>query len=306
MAGLALIFILFPTTTLGDPGARVKHVILMVADGAGYNSWDAASMYQGRWDASAGQSTQLYDGPDWVKMGCSTYPLNLSTAPTGNGVQDPSLVYDPAKAWDREQGYAWLRSGSTDSAAAATALSTATKTFNNAINWSDLDQPLGPTLAEMAKTAGKAVGVVTTVPWSHATPAGLANAHNVSRKNLAELANAMLAGEVMDAIMGAGNPDYDDNGAPREAPVDYQSVGGPDTWRAIEQARARPAGTYQGFRPLSTLAEFQALISGPTPRRVPWTAPSAIPLPRASSPSRSSCSSRSSRDPVTRSSRRSA
>ena len=263
------------------PGTGIKHVFLMVADGAGYNTWTAASMYQGRWDASAGKSTQAYEGPDWVGFGCSTYPLNIASTPTGSGLQEVGLIYDPAKAWDREQGYAWLQSGSTDSAAAATALSTATKTFNNAINWSDLDQPLGPTLAEMAKTAGKAVGVVTTVPWSHATPAGLANAHNVSRKNLAELANAMLAGEVMDVIMGAGNPDYDDNGAPREVPVDYQSVGGSDTWRAIEKARARPTGTYQGFRPLSTLAEFQALISGPTPRRVLGTAQVATTLQAA-------------------------
>ena len=263
------------------PGTRIKHVFLMVADGAGYNTWTAASMYQGRWDASAGKSTQAYEGPDWVGFGCSTYPLNIASTPTGSGLQEVGLIYDPAKAWDREQGYAWLQSGSTDSAAAATALSTATKTFNNAINWSDLDQLLGPTLAEMAKTAGKAVGVVTTVPWSHATPAGLANAHNVSRKNLAELANAMLAGEVMDVIMGAGNPDYDDNGAPREVPVDYQSVGGSDTWRAIEQARARPADTYQGFRPLSTLAEFQTLISGPTPRRVLGTAQVATTLQQA-------------------------
>ena len=279
-AGLAL---LATTAVLaaGAPGTGIKHVFLMVADGAGYNSWDATSMFQGRWDASTGKSTQAWEGPPWVAFGCSTYPLNTSATPTGSGLQDAGLIYDPAKAWDSAHGYDWLRSGATDSAAAATALATATKTFNNAINWSDLDQPLGPTLAEMAKAAGKAVGVVTTVPWSHATPAGLANAHNVSRKNLAELANAMLAGEVLDVIMGAGNPDYDDNGQPREVPGDYPSVVGAETWRAIEAARARPAGTYQGFRPLATLAEFQALISGPTPRRVLGTAQVATTLQEA-------------------------
>ena len=98
MVGLALILAVYSSMTLGDPGPRVKHVILMIADGAGYNSWDAASMYQGRWDASTGRSTQLYDGPGWVKLGCSTYPLNLSSAPTGKGAQDPNLVYDPVKA----------------------------------------------------------------------------------------------------------------------------------------------------------------------------------------------------------------
>ncbi len=265
----------------GKPGTGVKNVFLMVADGAGYNTWTAASMYQGRWDASTGKSTQVYDGPGWVGFGCSTFPLHTSTIPSGSGLQEVGLIYDPAKAWDRDQGYAWLKSGYTDSAATSTALSTATKTFNHAINWSDQDQPLGPTLAEMAKAAGKAVGVVTTVPWSHATPAGLANAHNLSRNNLADIANAMLTGGVMDVIMGAGNPDYDNNGTTQEIAKEYQPVGGLDTWRAIEQARGLPTGTYQGFRPLSTLAEFQALITGPTPRRVLGTAQVATTLQEA-------------------------
>ncbi len=273
--GLALL------AATGVQATGIKNVFLMVADGAGYKTWTAASMYQGRWDASTGKSTQVYDGPGWVGFGCSTYPLHTSTIPSGSGLQEVGLIYDPAQAWDRAQGYAWLRSGSTDSAAAATALSTATKTFNHAINWSDQDQPLGPTLAEMAKAAGKAVGVVTTVPWSHATPAGLANAHNISRNNLADIANAMLTGGVMDVIMGAGNPDYDNNGAPQEIAKEYQPVGGLDTWRAIEQARVLPAGTYQGFRPLSTLAEFQALLTGPTPRRVLGTAQVATTLQEA-------------------------
>ena len=278
MVGLALILAVYSSMTLGDPGSRVKHVILMIADGAGYNSWDAASMYQGRWDASAGRSTQLYDGPGWVKLGCSTYPLNLSSAPTGKGSQDPNLVYDPVKAWDREQAYGWLIATPTDSAAAATALSMGTKTYNRAINWSDQDQPLQPTLAEVAKAAGKAVGVVTTVPWSHATPAGLSNAHNVHRDHYVEIASEMLAIGVMDVIMGCGNPDYDNNGAPIETAKEYKYVGGPETWSAIEAARARPDGTYQGFRPLSTQAEFTALTTGPTPPRVLGTAQVATTL----------------------------
>lgn len=278
--GLALITATAALAT-GIPETGVKNVIFMIADGAGYNTWTAASMFQGRWDDKAGISTQVYDGPGWVGFGCSTYPLHTSATPTGTGLQQASLIYDPAKAWEPVQGYAWLKGGSTNSAAAASALSTGTKTFNGAINWSDQDQPLGPTLAEMAKALGKAVGVVTTVPWSHATPAALGNAHNVSRNNLAELANAMLTGGVLDVIMGAGNPDFDDDGALREVPRDYQTVGGDATWRAIEQARALPTGTYQGFRPISTLAEFQALVTGPTPQRLLGTAQVATTLQEA-------------------------
>lgn len=261
--------------------APVKNVILMIADGAGYNTWDAASMYQGRWDAAAGKSTQVYDGPGWVKFGCTTYPLNASTKPTGSGVQDKNVVYDVAKAWDREKPYAWLSSNYTDSAAAATALSTGTKTYNNAINWSDRKQPLQPTMSELAKAAGKSVGVVTTVEWSHATPAGLSNAHNVDRDNYAEIANAMLSGEVMDVIMGCGNPDFDNNGVALKKAKEFKYVGGPETWKAIEAARATADGTYLGFRPVSTKAEFEALTSGPTPRRVLGTAQVATTLQQA-------------------------
>ena len=55
---------------------------------------------------------------------------------------------------------------------------------------------------------------ITTVPWSHATPAGLGGAHNVSRDDYAEIANEMLDAPWLDVIMGAGHPDFDDNGQP--------------------------------------------------------------------------------------------
>jgi alkaline phosphatase len=263
--------------------ATVKNVILMVADGGGFGVRDSTSMYQGRWDAGAGRSAQVYDGPGWVKYACSTYPLNLSTAPTDSGVQDKNLVYDSVKAWDRgnEKPYAWLMATYTDSAAAATALSTGSKTYNNAINWSDRKQPLQPTMSEAAKSAGKSAGVVTSVQWSHATPAGLSNAHNVDRDNYVEIATAMLSGEVMDVVMGCGNPDYDNNGAAVTKAKEFKYVGGPETWNAIEAARASADGTYQGFRPVSTKAEFEALTSGPTPRRVVGTAQVATTLQQA-------------------------
>ena len=193
----------------------------MIADGAGQNTWLAASMYQGR------VGKQVYDQPGWVRFSCSTYPLNLSHKPTGDAKQDRTLVYDPVKAWDAAPrgakpgdfaGYACLTATPTDSAAAATALATGRKTYNNAINWSNDNRPMrGLTIAEIAKAAGKSVGVITTVQWSDATPAGLGGAHNVNRSNHAEIANEMLDGGWLDVIMGAGNPDFDDDGRPLAA-----------------------------------------------------------------------------------------
>ena len=261
--------------------AETKHVIVMISDGAGYNTFDATSMYQGKWDAAAGRSTQVFDGPEWVKLACSTHPLNRMRAPTGRGTQDPALVYDPKKAWDPKDGYAWLKETYTDSAAAATALATGQKTYNNAINWSDLDQRLKPTVADSARQAGKAVGIVTSVQWSHATPAGLSHARAAERNDYESIANQMLAGGVLDVIMGAGHPDFDNNGLPRDTKKEFKFVGGEATWEAIERARSQPDGRYQGFRPVSTKAEFEALVSGPVPAKVLGTAQVATTLQQA-------------------------
>ena len=55
--------------------------------------------------------------------------------------------------------YLYLTTTPTDSAAAATALASGRKTYNNAINWSNDDRPMrGETIAEIAKSQGKSVG----------------------------------------------------------------------------------------------------------------------------------------------------
>lgn len=62
-----------------------------------------------------------------------------------------------------------LTPGATDSAAAATAMATGVKTYNRRISYKD-GKDL-ETVAELAKAAGKKVGVVVTKPVTDATPA---------------------------------------------------------------------------------------------------------------------------------------
>ena len=45
-----------------SPAWAAKNVIIMVSDGAGYNSWLAASMYQGK------VGKQVYDQPGWITI----------------------------------------------------------------------------------------------------------------------------------------------------------------------------------------------------------------------------------------------
>lgn len=290
--------------------ADTRNVILMIADGAGFNTFHAASMYQGKWDAANGRGTQPFNGPEWKQLAAQTFPLTTAPKPRGTNEQDPAVVYDPAKAWDAASGYEWLAANYTDSAASATSFSTGKKTYNSAINWSDLDQPIEPTISELAKSLGRGAGVVTSVEWSHATPAALGNAHAADRDQYQEIARQMLHGGVLDVIMGAGNPDFNNDGEPwrvktrradrQEAPgaspgsekpaettspvVDnrqYKYVGGKEVWQAIETARKTPGGLYHGYRPVSTKAEFASLVRGKAPAKVLGTAQVATTLQHA-------------------------
>jgi alkaline phosphatase len=89
----------------------------------------------------------------------------------------------------------------TDSAAAATALSSGYKTNNHALG---VDPELHPrrTLFEIAHKAGFATGLVTTTRITHATPAGYA-AHVPDRDQEAEIADQYLEGDV-DVLLGGG------------------------------------------------------------------------------------------------------
>ncbi len=255
-----------------QPAQAAKNVILMITDGGGHNAWLATSMYQGK------LGKQVYDQSGWLRLSACTYPLNLLSKPTGNAIQIPALIYDAAKAWDASlqnekagecfAGYFYLATTCTDSAAAATAMATGQKTYNNAINWTNDGKPMrGLTIAEIAKSAGKSAGVITTVPWSHATPAALGGAHNISRNHYAEIAKEMLGSPWLSVIMGAGNPDFDNDGKPLPATKkhDYQNVGGEDTWKALKSGK-------MPWKLIERREDFEALTLGPTPPKVVGTA----------------------------------
>ncbi|KZW99487.1 alkaline phosphatase [Pseudoalteromonas luteoviolacea] len=95
----------------------------------------------------------------------------------------------------------------TDSAAGATALSTATKSYNGAIAVDTEKKPL-KTMLQMAKERGKTTALVATSQINHATPASFA-AHNESRRNYNEIADdyidVKVAGKLpVDLMLGGG------------------------------------------------------------------------------------------------------
>ncbi len=148
-------------------GRPPKNVIILIADGCGFNHLDSADYWQaGRLDAQT-----FEDFP--VQYAVTTYCIDGS--------------YDPNRAW---ASFDYVKGGSTDSAAAATAIATGVKTYAAAIGVSVTRAPL-PNIRERAEQLGKATGVVTSVPFTHATPAAFV-AHNTSRNRFGDIAAEML------------------------------------------------------------------------------------------------------------------
>ncbi|MDS2172829.1 alkaline phosphatase [Nesterenkonia sp. CL21] len=193
-----------PAPASADAGHGPKNVIYMIGDGMGYNHLAATNLYetgQTRYQVEGdadpevleelpGEAVQTYE--DWDLLALSTYAAGGE--------------YDPQAAWSDHD---WVQTGATDSAAAGTAMATGEKTTNGTIGL-DADGEVVENLSERAIATGRSAGVVSSVPFSHATPAAWA-AHNESRNNYHEIADEMIDSD-LDVIFGAGHPHYDDDG----------------------------------------------------------------------------------------------
>ena len=129
----------------------------------------------------------------------------------------------------------------TDSAAAATAIACGVKTYNHAIGV-DADANPAVSCAEVAKKAGKKVGIMSTVTITHATPGGF-YAHRKDRGETYGIA-LDLANSGFDFFAGGGL-DMRDNAKKHK---DYETYG--DAYAFIEK---------KGYRLIKTKDEFMAL-----------------------------------------------
>jgi alkaline phosphatase len=210
-----------------------ENVILFISDGASWGTVDMASYWE-----FGELGRQPYDDFS-VKLGMTTEPAS-----------DPQGVYDPEAAWDTTPtgdedffaGYGTIKRGATDSAAAGTALATGVRTGNGRIS-TDVDGAPLRFVSQDMKASGRQVGVVTSVGFSHATPAAF-GAQNERRDNLHEIARQMINEGTLDLIMGGGHPDYDDEGERRDAPgynwlseADWTALNGPDAPMTLIETR---------------------------------------------------------------------
>ena len=142
---------------LGALAQTPKYVFYVIGDGMGANSVQLTEMYLAS-----------------IKGELGIEPLCFSQFP----VATMSTHYSAS-------------SDVTDSAASGTALATGVKTRNSRLGVDPDGNPLR-NMAEMAKAAGKKVGIVTTTGVNHATP-GAFEAHQPDRGMYYEIAQDMIA-----------------------------------------------------------------------------------------------------------------
>lgn len=189
-----------------------KYIVLVIFDGMDWQTTWAAALYASgrvayRTGRGTGLSFQDYRGTHTDFGWCVVSPHNSGTKVDVNSqtVLTPGGTlgggYDPSRGghspWEPPADTAYLIAAGRgaphaypDSAATATALVTGVKTYNDAINVDAAGRQLR-TIAHELQARGFAIGVVTSVTISHATPA-CAYANNVFRDDYQDLTRDLL------------------------------------------------------------------------------------------------------------------
>jgi alkaline phosphatase len=211
---------------------RAKHIILFVGDGMQLEHEVATSRYLFGKDTDLSFHKLMYRGyvATWDVTTYNRYALAAglpSYTPTGF---NPTVGYDPLKGGFKpypaqtgpmDDAYfltklplsptdtpAQFKYPATDSASAASAWATGVKTDDGNIAWKPGDPSGGAlkTIAEVLREQkGFSIGVVSTVPFTHATPAAHVS-HNVSRNNYAQIANEIIRSIQPEVVIGGGYP----------------------------------------------------------------------------------------------------
>ena len=134
----------------------------------------------------------------------------------GDGMGDAHIQnakkYFDIDSFDFEKDYrgkvkTWSLSGTTDSAAAATALATGNKALNGEVG--QAYHMFCKNIMEMSINEGKKTGIITTDELSGATPACFSS-HTYSRKNTDDIIDDQIESDI-DLLIGSSSSKYNEN-----------------------------------------------------------------------------------------------
>ncbi len=195
--------------------AGKKHIILVVFDGMDWQTTQAAAIYfTGEVPYTEGRGIGLHF-LDYNADGTTQYSY-MVTSPHNDETEvdvDQQMVLNPGgkirsgynaekagpNPWTTGSDNKYIIGNYTngfgehaypDSANTAMAMTSGVKSYKNAINVDATGAPV-TAIAHLAQERGYAVGAVSSVPMTHATPAA-AYAHNVARHDFQDLARDML------------------------------------------------------------------------------------------------------------------
>lgn len=191
--------------------AGKKYIFLVVFDGMDWDTTRAASIYRSqKVSYTSGRGSGLFfqdyqaSTADFGLMVTAPHSAKANVDVNAQAViaaSDKLSGYDPLKGgsmpWTTEVDLTYLIGKDrdlphtfTDSASSATSMCSGIKTYNAAINFApsgEQVEPIGRTLQQR----GWKVGIVTSVPISHATPA-CAYANNVTRSDYQDISRDLL------------------------------------------------------------------------------------------------------------------
>jgi alkaline phosphatase len=222
--GMFFLLVMWVVLSLGVLEVRAKdakHIILIIGDGMNIEHEIAASRYLYGKDFDLSFDKLPYQG-NVATWDVTTYKY------WSGGTYDPEAInpifgYDPDRGGKRPYplgpelpgAQAYNTAKATDSASAATAWATGYKTDDGNIAWLPGDPDQGgnrnndgslKTIAEwLRELKGYAIGVVSTVPFTHATPAAHVS-HNKSRNNYHAIGNEILTEVKPEVVIGGGYP----------------------------------------------------------------------------------------------------
>ncbi len=193
--------------------AGYSNIILMVFDGMDWQTTRAAAIYKtGKPAYTSGRGTGLAFlderriHTDYGFVCTSPYSASAEIDVTSQTVlsveSERTGGYDPKRAgeapWHERSTDSYLigtdrahPDAVTDSAASATSMCTGIKTFNGAINMAIDGKQLVPIARRLQDDEDFKIGLVTSVPIPHATPAAC-YANNVTRKDYQDISRDLL------------------------------------------------------------------------------------------------------------------